>query len=99
MSKVKILADSSVQLTPEEIEKYDIGIVPLTISIDDKTYTDGVDITREKFVEEMDSQSMWFIILARYPAPKPLSMLTTLMPLAQELSILRSAATPPKDAP
>ncbi|WP_201308049.1 DegV family protein [Companilactobacillus farciminis] len=55
MSKVKIIADSSVQLTPEEIEKYDISIVPLTISIDEKTYVDGVNITREKFVEEMDS--------------------------------------------
>lgn len=55
MSKVKIIADSSVQLTPEEIEKYDVSIVPLTISIDEKTYVDGVNITREKFVEEMDS--------------------------------------------
>ncbi|HIY93625.1 DegV family protein [Companilactobacillus sp. HBUAS56275] len=55
MSKVKILTDSSVQLTPEEIEKYNISVVPLTISIDEKTYVDGVDITREKFVEEMDS--------------------------------------------
>ncbi|MQS74793.1 DegV family protein [Companilactobacillus halodurans] len=55
MTKVKILTDSSVQLTPEEIEKYDIGMVPLTISIDDKTYTDGVDITREEFVREMDA--------------------------------------------
>jgi len=55
MSKVKILTDSSVQLTPEEIEKYDIGVVPLTISIDEKTYTDGVDITREEFVREMDA--------------------------------------------
>ncbi|PMD70341.1 DegV family protein [Companilactobacillus nuruki] len=55
MSKVKILTDSSVQLTPEEIEKYDISVVPLTISIDDKTYVDGVDITREEFVKEMDT--------------------------------------------
>ncbi|GEO57229.1 DegV family protein [Companilactobacillus bobalius] len=55
MSKVKILTDSSVQLTPEEIEKYNISVVPLTISIDEKTYVDGVNITREKFVEEMDS--------------------------------------------
>ncbi|CAJ1191264.1 DegV domain-containing protein [Companilactobacillus paralimentarius] len=55
MSKVKILTDSSVQLTPEEIEKYNISVVPLTISIDEKTYVDGVNITRERFVEEMDS--------------------------------------------
>ena len=39
------------------------------------------------------------IRLARTPAPKPLSMFTTLTPLAQELSMDKSAATPPKDAP
>ena len=43
--------------------------------------------------------SIWFIMLARYPAPKPLSMFTTDTPLAQELSILRRAARPPKAAP
>ncbi|KRK80565.1 DegV family protein [Companilactobacillus nodensis] len=57
MSKVKIITDSSVQITPEEIEKYDIGVVPLTINIDGNTYTDGVDITREEFVQEMDTSN------------------------------------------
>ena len=38
-------------------------------------------------------------MLARYPAPNPLSIFTTLTPLAQEFSIERSAETPPKDAP
>ena len=42
---------------------------------------------------------IWFIILARYPAPKPLSIFTTLTPLAQELSIESRAASPPKEAP
>lgn len=42
---------------------------------------------------------MWLIMLARYPAPKPLSMFTTLTPLAQELSIASKAATPPNEAP
>ena len=42
---------------------------------------------------------MWLMRLARKPAPKPLSMFTTLTPLAQELSILSSADTPPKEAP
>ena len=41
----------------------------------------------------------WLIILARYPAPKPLSMFTTLTPLAQELSMDSRAARPPKAAP
>src|SRR6185436_6426964 len=36
---------------------------------------------------------------AAYPAPNPLSMLTTVTPAAHELSIARSAARPPNDAP
>ena len=42
---------------------------------------------------------IWLIRLARNPAPKPLSIFTTLIPLAQELSIASSAATPPRLAP
>ena len=43
--------------------------------------------------------SIWLILLARNPAPKPLSMLTTDTPAAQELSMDSSADTPPNDAP
>ena len=42
---------------------------------------------------------IWLIMLARYPAPKPLSILTTETPLAQELSMERRAVRPPKAAP
>lgn len=55
MAKIKVVTDSSVQLTPEEIDKYDITVVPLTITIDGQTYTDGVDISREEFVKKMDT--------------------------------------------
>ena len=40
-----------------------------------------------------------FTRCAKYPAPKPLSMFMTATPAAQELSIARSAASPPKLAP
>lgn len=43
--------------------------------------------------------SIWLIMLARYPAPKPLSILTTDTPLAQELSMESNADKPWKDAP
>ena len=36
---------------------------------------------------------------ASRPPPKPLSMLTTATPEAQELSMVSSAATPPNEAP
>ena len=42
---------------------------------------------------------IWLIREARKPAPKPLSMFTTLMPLAQEFSIASRAARPPRLAP
>ena len=40
-----------------------------------------------------------FTRCAKYPAPKPLSMFMTAMPVAQALSIARRAASPPKLAP
>lgn len=55
MTQIKILTDSSAQLTEEEIKKYNITVVPLTVSIDGKTYQDGVDLTRAQFVKEMDA--------------------------------------------
>ncbi|MCT6807203.1 MAG: DegV family EDD domain-containing protein, partial [Bombilactobacillus sp.] len=53
MSEIKILTDSSAQLTPEEIEKYHITVVPLSVTVGGKTYLDGVEITRQEFVEKM----------------------------------------------
>jgi len=54
LSKIKVMTDSSVQLTPEEIKKYNITVVPLTITIDGHSYIDGVDITRSDFVKKMN---------------------------------------------
>ena len=48
------MTDSSVQLTPEEIKKYNITVVQLTITIDGHSYIDGVDITRSDFVKKMN---------------------------------------------
>lgn len=43
--KIKILSDSTCDLSAELIEKYDIELVPLTIIKDGKTYLDNVTIT------------------------------------------------------
>ena len=45
---VKIIADSTCDLTKELIERYDVEIVPLHIVLDDKEYLDGVDITPDE---------------------------------------------------
>lgn len=49
------MTDSSVQLTSEEIKKYNITVVPLTITIDGQSYVDSVDITRSDFVKKMNA--------------------------------------------
>ena len=44
MSKIRICADSTCDLSPELIEKYNITITPLQIFLGDKGYTDQKDI-------------------------------------------------------
>ena len=51
MANIKIVTDSSVQLTPAEIKENNITIVPLTIEINGQTFVDGETITREVLVE------------------------------------------------
>lgn len=46
---MKIMADSTCDLSNEVLEKYDISIAPLTINIDGKTYKDRVDIQPDEF--------------------------------------------------
>lgn len=45
MAKVRIVSDSTCDLSPELKEKYDIKVIPLCIVMDDKSYFDMVDVT------------------------------------------------------
>jgi DegV family protein with EDD domain len=42
--KIKIMSDSTCDLSKELVEKYNIGIVPLAIIKGDQSFTDGIDI-------------------------------------------------------
>ena len=42
-----IASDSTSDLSPELIERYQIKIVPLSVNLADRIYTDGVDIDPE----------------------------------------------------
>lgn len=53
MTKVKIVTDSTGDLSHEMIEKYDINVIPLTIVIDDESYLDRVNIEPEEFIKKM----------------------------------------------
>lgn len=45
--KIKITADSTCDLSREIVERYNVGIVPLHVIMDGKSYSDGVDVTPE----------------------------------------------------
>lgn len=45
MANIKILADSTCDLSKELLERYHITIIPLYIQLEDKSYLDGVEIT------------------------------------------------------
>lgn len=53
--KIKITADSTCDLSPELVEKYNVGIMPLHVILGDKTCRDGVDVCPQdifQFVKE-----------------------------------------------
>lgn len=45
--RIKILSDSTCDLSSEILEKYDITLIPLAVVKDDVSYRDGVNITTE----------------------------------------------------
>ena len=52
--KIIIASDSTCDLSPELIEKYNINILPLGVTLGDKTYTDGVDINPDMIYENYE---------------------------------------------
>ena len=43
--KVRITGDSTCDLSPELLRKYDIAMAPLSVIIDGEVFHDGVDVT------------------------------------------------------
>lgn len=43
--KVLIVSDSTCDLSPELVERYDIKLLPLGVNLGDELYSDGVDVT------------------------------------------------------
>ncbi len=54
--KIAITSDSTTDLNRELIERYNIGILPLLVTLGDKTYTDGVDIDAD-FIYDYHSKT------------------------------------------
>lgn len=52
---IRILSDSTCDLSPELVERYGIGIIPLYVHLGNKEYRDGVDIDPLKIFDWSDA--------------------------------------------
>lgn len=57
MGNIRILADSTCDLSKDLLDKYKINITPLYITIGDKTGKDGVEITPDEIYKWADSNN------------------------------------------
>ncbi|MCR5467586.1 MAG: DegV family protein [Lachnospiraceae bacterium] len=51
---IKILSDSTCDLSPELVQRYNIGIIPLYVRLGDEEYRDGVNISPEELYKWSD---------------------------------------------
>ena len=49
--KVKIISDSTSELSPELYSKYDITVVPLPVSLGTDSYLEGISVTPPQLYE------------------------------------------------
>jgi DegV family protein with EDD domain len=55
MSKIRVVTDSTADLSPEMIEQYGIKVVPLDVLIAGTVYKDKIDITNDEFYKILRS--------------------------------------------
>jgi DegV family protein with EDD domain len=84
---VRVICDSTGDLTPELIKKYDITIVPLNVHFGQETYRDGIDITADEFYRRLVSGGVHPTTSA--PAPGTfLEAYHSLMQVTDEIIVL-----------
>jgi len=54
---VKIITDSTCDLSPEEAAKFGVTVIPMNVMIDNKVYRQGIDISPVEFYEKQASSS------------------------------------------
>ena len=81
---IKIITDSSADLPQELIEKYDITLVPLTVSIGGVDFLEKVNLTPQEFFSKMFSSD----ILPKTSQPSPATFAEAFSNYSNETEIL-----------
>jgi EDD domain protein, DegV family len=80
---MEIFADSCCDLTPEQIKKSNIHIVPLGVFVADKSYQDGVDITTPELFKIVDETGT----LPKTSAPSTATFIEAFKPYSEAIYI------------
>jgi DegV family protein with EDD domain len=67
MKKIKLVTDSTCDLSPDLIKQYDIEVIPLYVNFKDKSYLDGVDINVPRMYQMVSERNE----LPKTAAPSP----------------------------
>lgn len=78
--KIRFVTDSTADLPPEFVEKYNISVVPLKISFGEETYRDYVDISPDEYYRRLRRAKK----LPRTSQPSPADFLDAYRPLVEE---------------
>lgn len=65
--KVKILTDSTADLSPELVRKFGVSVIPFIVNFGSDSFLDGVDITTQRLFELVEERKM----LPKTAAPAP----------------------------
>lgn len=58
MRKIKLISDSTCDLSKELIEEHDIEIIPLYVSFGDESYLDGIDLKTEEMYKKVKEKGL-----------------------------------------
>ncbi|MTI95483.1 MAG: DegV family protein [Firmicutes bacterium] len=67
MSRIKIFSDSTCDLSPELIERHQIGIVPLYVNFEENSFKDGINLSTSELYTKVQKIGM----LPTTAAPSP----------------------------
>lgn len=67
MGKIRIVTDSTADLSAEQVEKYGITVVPISVIFGSHTYADGVDLKAADFYTKLTTEN----VLPKTSQPSP----------------------------
>ena len=80
MCAIRISTDSTNDLTPELIQTYNIGVIPLYVTFDDNSYQDGVSIHPIEVFQKVEETET----LPKTSAPTPADFCQAFKPVLDE---------------